>query len=342
MLSKKASGGHPQVNGAHINGKLDYFPELPRYTDPQTGFLSYLPRSWVPYAQLMRLDKPAGLYSYYICYLVSLLYAAAAAPEPPAPLVLLKILVALVPSLLLMRGAAVTWNDTIDQRFDRRVERTRHRPLARGAVSTPQALAFHLFLLALLHHYHHALDILPPAIRPHTLANVALAHVYPFTKRVTDFPQVYMGAVCCDGVFFAAAALGVPGEMYRANVALFGALTLWVVINDVVYAHQDAEDDAKIGVGSMAVRFRHSAKRLAGVLAVLHVTLLGVCGWWAGFGPVYFLGTVGTAGAFMFYYIYDVDLGSPAACGAWFYKQCWLGGSAVLAGFLGEYILKLG
>lgn len=98
------------VNTPLLPDKFNFFPHLPPYSDPTTGFISCLPKSWIPYAQLMRLDRPAGFYAFYFPYLIALAYAACIAPNPPAPLHMLKLVALLLPFNILLRGAACTWN----------------------------------------------------------------------------------------------------------------------------------------------------------------------------------------------------------------------------------------
>ncbi|KAI2464375.1 putative 4-hydroxybenzoate polyprenyl transferase [Annulohypoxylon bovei var. microspora] len=316
---------------------INFFPSLPPYSDPTTGVVSVLPRPWIPYAQLMRLDRPAGFYAFYFPYLIGLAYAACVAPEPPEPLTLLKLAAILLPFNILLRGAACTWNDTVDQHFDRRVARTRHRPLARGAVSTTQANLFTLAQILALYLFH-GLDLLPPCTTSYTAIAVGLFGIYALMKRVMHYPQVVLGVALA---FPAAAALGTD-PLSGPTLALFGANLLWTVTYDTIYAHQDVADDAKAGVKSMALRFRDSTKTLAGVLSVAQVGLLALCGVWADFGLVYFVSTVCGVAAAMAYYIYDVDLMRPESCGVWFHRQFWVVGAAFVAGFVGEYLLRLG
>ena len=124
--------GKPTTNPTQLlqDKDINFFPYLPPYSGPTTGFLSHLPKPSIPYAQLMRLDRPAGLYAFYFPYLIGLLYAAClASPSHPPPLDTLKLALLLLPFNILLRGAACTWNDTLDQRFDRRVARCNTSPL---------------------------------------------------------------------------------------------------------------------------------------------------------------------------------------------------------------------
>ncbi|KAI2626810.1 UbiA-domain-containing protein [Xylaria nigripes] len=362
-------------NGTKLNGTkntssnnktINYFPHLPDYTDPTTGILSILPRSWVPYAQLMRIDRPGGLYAFYFPYLIGLMYSACVAPQSIEPLELLTTAAILLPFNIVLRGAACTWNDTADQEFDRRVARCRHRPVARGAVSTMAAHMFTALQVAVL--YGATLFWFPAACMPHLAIIVVLCGVYALMKRVTYYPQVVLGVPLAWAVLFCAAALGmdpipfalsfvngyISGEktngdisakemgVAKASLALLTANILWTIIYDTIYAHQDVADDAKAGVKSMALKFRNSTKLLAAVFSIAQLGLLVLCGLWAGFGPLYFYGTVGGVGVALTYYIYDVDLSSPESCGQWFHDQFWVVGAPFISGFIGEYMKQRG
>lgn len=127
----------PVISTSHLD-------ELPSYVPPSKGFLSILPAAWVPYAQLMRLEKPGGLYAFYFPYVLGLFYAACIANDIISPSRLLREGALFLLGSIILRGAACTWNDNIDQEFDRKVARCRLRPIARGAVSSAQG---HLFTL---------------------------------------------------------------------------------------------------------------------------------------------------------------------------------------------------
>ncbi|KAI0018398.1 putative 4-hydroxybenzoate polyprenyl transferase [Xylariomycetidae sp. FL0641] len=322
-----------------LHGQSDFFPHLPGYSDPTEGLVSKLPSTWIPYAQLMRIDRPAGFYAFYVPYVIGILNAACIAPDTVDNTVLLKLLALMVPLNIVLRGASCCWNDTIDQEFDRRVERCRHRPIARRAVSTSQA---HFFTLSQLVVLFLMLASYPTACQLHMLIVVVLFGAYPFMKRITFFPQVFLGFPFAWALFFCIALLDVDpfGDNSLATLSLFFANILWTVTYDTIYAHQDVADDEKAGVKSMALRFRNNTKVLAAVLSTFQVALLGLCGKQAGFGFFYNLGTVcGTALA-LICYIYDVDLRSPSSCGFWFHAQFWLVGSTLASGFIGEYAAR--
>ncbi|KAK3945720.1 UbiA prenyltransferase [Diplogelasinospora grovesii] len=334
----------PAPTGSDSEDKtINFFPHLPPYTKPTTGLLSKLPVSWIPYAQLMRIDRPAGLYAFYFPYLIGLAYAACISPSPPDPLNLLIMAGQLLVFNIILRGAACTWNDTVDQDFDRRVARCRHRPVARGAVSTTAAHVFTVTQLGLLYILFEAFGF-PAGCRPHMLIAVVLFFIYALMKRITYFPQVVLGFPFAWAIPFCVAALDnlpVEQQYSTATLALFSANVLWTITYDTIYAHQDVDDDEKAGVKGMALRFRDTTKVLAGILSAGQVGLLAVTGVSAGFGGVYFVGTVGGVAAAMGYYIWDVDLKRPESCGKWFHDQFWIVGAAFMAGLTGEYVMQL-
>lgn len=117
------------------------------YKEPENGIFALLPRSWIPYAELTRLDRPQGFYAFYWHYLIGISFAACTAATLPDIPILLAITVYLAPWTVVLRGVVCTWNDIFDQDFDRQVKRTQFRPLARRAVSTTRAMLFSFFLM---------------------------------------------------------------------------------------------------------------------------------------------------------------------------------------------------
>lgn len=338
-LETAKSGSSPPLDN---KSRINYFPHLPAYSDPKTGLLSRLPSTWVPFAQLMRIDRPAGLYAFYFPFIIGLAYAACIAPAPPAPEAVMRTAAVLLPVNIVLRGIACTFNDMVDQGFDRQVERCRHRPIARGAVTTAQA---QLFILAQFGIGHLILRFagLPSACTPHLAVVAVLFCVYALMKRITYYPQVFLGIPFAWAVFICVAMLGMDPfrRDFAATSALFVANWLWTVVYDTIYAHQDVADDEKAGVKGMALRFKDSTKLLSSILLVAMLLSLVLSGVYAGFGSPYFIGTVGGVAVTMSYFIYDVDLKKPESCGAWFHDQFWIVGTGFLAGLVSEYIVKL-
>ncbi|PWY93854.1 hypothetical protein BO94DRAFT_420547, partial [Aspergillus sclerotioniger CBS 115572] len=253
--------------------------EESEYTPPQTGLLSTLPSSWVPYAELIRIDKPHGIYLVWVPHIVGLAYASAIGPSPAPLHTLYTRALRLMLWAALCRSAGCVWNDTVDQDFDRKTARCRNRPIARGAVTTSQAhiyaaVLFSLALLSLKGISSHAM----------TVAGIValLSLVYPFCKRFTSFPQVVLGCSLGLTVVLSAWTLDVDvlaGRNRIPTMCLMLAIVLLIVFYDVVYATQDTADDVKSGVKGMAVLFRNHLLVLlwglvcgiAGVLSVLGV-----------------------------------------------------------------------
>ncbi|KAL9118843.1 MAG: hypothetical protein Q9187_004600, partial [Circinaria calcarea] len=175
------------------------------YHPPQTGLLSYLPSSWVPYAELVRLDRPTGILYFYLPFLFGLLYAACVAQPITPPSSLFTTHIPLFISIVLLRGAAVAWNDVVDRDLDRQVARCRFRPVARGAVSQTNGVAFaaaHMLIWSLIL-YH-----LPTQCVYYSIPYAILHVLYPLSKRVTDYAPLFLGLTFAWGVFVSGAALG--------------------------------------------------------------------------------------------------------------------------------------
>ena len=320
------------LNGKQGLSKSQSPSKTTPYVPSQKGFLSTLPSSWVPYAELMRLGKPAGLYAFYFPYIIGTCYAACIADEAP-PLEQMIFLGGffLVGSVIL-RGAACAWNDNIDQDFDRKVTRCRHRPIARGAVSTTQG---HLFTVALTCTGLPLFAFLPLQCLYHAVPITLLFALYPFAKRVTYYPQVILGFPFAWAIFMSCAALNVDPFTSRSLVptaSLFTANVLWTIIYDTIYAHQDIRDDVKAGVKSMAVRFADTTKLLAATLAAAQLALLVLTGWLAGLSPVDFVGSCAGALVSLASMIVLVDLGDPTSCAWWFEWGFWFCGGKCCGG----------
>ena len=205
------------------------------------GLIGALPRSWRPFASLMRLDRPIGAWLlFWPCA-----WSVALAGVGRGGWLLIALLGL---GAFAMRSAGCVYNDIIDRDLDQKVERTRLRPLASGAASVRSAwillvLLSLIGLVVLLQ-----LDRLAQLIALGSLAPVA---AYPFMKRITWWPQAWLGLV-----FSWAALVGWPavtGEIGWTALLLYGGSILWVIGYDTIYALQDREDDALVGVKSSAL-----------------------------------------------------------------------------------------
>ena len=273
------------------------------YTDIRAGgWVARLPEAWRPYALLMRLDRPIGS---WLLVLPGFWAFALAAPSWGRGL-WLAFLFGL--GAVLMRGAGCVVNDLWDRDLDRQVERTAGRPLASGAVKPKQALAL---LVALLLVSFLILVQLPwSAILLGVLSLVPIA-LYPLAKRVTDWPQAVLGLV-----FSWAAPTGyaaATGGLDAAAFALWAAGFFWILGYDTIYAHQDREDDALVGIRSTALRFGDRTRPFLAACYAATLALLALSGWLAGlswwFAPALLL-----PAALLARQVVALDIRDPALC----------------------------
>lgn len=203
----------------------------------------FLPGPWRPYARLARLDRPIGTWLLlFPCW-----WSIALAGPGLARGLWLFALFGL--GALLMRGAGCTFNDIVDRDFDARVARTADRPVASGQIRVKQAIVFMIAQMAL------AFLILiqfPPFAIGVGVASLVLVFTYPLMKRITWWPQFFLGLAFNWGALLGYAA--VTGTLDWAPVLLYVAGIFWTLGYDTIYAHQDKEDDALIGVKSSALR----------------------------------------------------------------------------------------
>lgn len=341
-LEKSLSNG-PAVSSLPSNPR-DQFAHLPPYAPPTTPLFRILPTALVPYAELMRLHRPAGYYAFYFPHLFGTLYASVLSPSPPSPTTLLHANLLFAAGSIILRGAACTWNDVCDADYDRQVARCRHRPVARRAVSPLQAHCFtcaqSIIGLGLL--YQLPREVLPPAA-----LLVSTMAFYPFCKRFTNYPQVVLGFSFALGQLVGAAAMGfdIRGEHNTAVIGgvacLYLANVLNTIIYDAVYAHQDLQDDLRAGVHSVAVAWRDNTKPILSVLATLEVGLLASAGYYFDLGPLYLCGAVAGTAAVLGSMINRVRLDVRESCYSWFARIIHLTGVTLAGGLCTEYLRRL-
>jgi 4-hydroxybenzoate polyprenyltransferase len=257
-----------------------------------------------PYLRLGRFDRPIGAWLLLLPCWWSLGLAAvrAAAPVDLGDTILFLI------GAFAMRGAGCTWNDIVDRDLDARVERTRSRPIPSGQVSVAGAAAF-LMLQALV-----GLAVLLQFNRFTILiglASLAVVAVYPFMKRITYWPQIVLGLAFSWG-----ALMGWPaifGRLDPPALLLYAGSISWVIGYDTIYAHQDREDDALIGIKSTALLFGESTKPMLAIFFTVAVVFIGWAGWSAGGGLVFALGLLAFAGH-LAWQLGRLDIDDPALC----------------------------
>ncbi|TNE67644.1 MAG: 4-hydroxybenzoate octaprenyltransferase [Rhodobacteraceae bacterium] len=220
-----------------------------------------------PYLRLSRADRPVGTWLLLIpCWWGALLASAEAGT---LSLRTIWIMIGCALGAWLMRGAGCTWNDITDRDFDDKVERTKSRPIPSGQVTVKQAATWMIvqsLIACVILLTFGKLAILLGIV---SLLPVA---VYPFAKRFTWWPQVFLGIAFNWGALLAYAA--VAGKLSMAPVFLYLAGIAWTIFYDTIYAHQDKEDDALIGVKSTARRFGEETPRWLKRFLVITVVLM--------------------------------------------------------------------
>ena len=242
---------------------------------------------------------------------------------------------------LIMRAAGCTINDLWDRNLDLHVERTKFRPIARGAVSPRKAVVFTgAQLLA-------GLGVLlqfPYQCLWYGIPSLCLVTTYPLAKRVTYYPQAVLGLTFSWGAIMGFPALGVDlladRHALAAAAALYSSCATWTVLYDMIYAHMDIKDDVAAGIKSIALRHEHNTKAVLSGLAVVQVSLLAAAGVAAGGGPVFFIGSCGSAAVSLGLMIRRVQLKSVQSCWWWFKNGCLLTGGGISLGMFGEYVAQ--
>ena len=239
-----------------------------RVADATGNWVDTRAPSWSrPYLRLSRFDRPIGSWLLLMpCWWSAALAAGIAHDARPLPLVIVLFFI----GAFVMRGAGCTWNDITDRDLDAKVERTRSRPIPAGQVSVPQAFAF-LVLQALI-----GLAVLLQFNRFAIMTGIAslvIVAVYPFMKRITWWPQVVLGLAFSWGALMGFAVI--LGRIDLTALVLYAGSIAWVIGYDTIYAHQDAEDDALIGIKSTARLFGAATHRALVVFYALAVVLIG-------------------------------------------------------------------
>jgi 4-hydroxybenzoate polyprenyltransferase len=266
---------------------------------------TWAPRWSRPYLRLSRLDRPIGSWLLLMpCWWSAALAAGVTHSVGQLP----QIIVLFFIGAFIMRGAGCTWNDITDRDLDARVERTRSRPIPAGQVSVRQAAVF-LIVQALI-----GLMVLLQFNRFAVVTGIAsliVVAVYPFMKRITWWPQVVLGLAFSWGALMGFAVT--LGRIDATALALYAGSIAWVIGYDTIYAHQDSEDDALIGIKSTARLFGARTAQALLVFYGLAVVLIGVALMLAGAGFAAWIGLVAFA-THLIWQINRLPIGDPALC----------------------------
>lgn len=309
------------------------------YKRPTTGIFPYLPASWVPYAELMRIDRPGGFITFYLPCLLGIVYATAIGSVQPSLLLIIDRCVTILLCCVFARGASCTWNDSVDRDFDRKVARCRVRPISRGAVTRRQAHIWGIIqtvLMLLL------VARMPTAVLPYMGAIISLAMLYPFAKRFTYYPQAVLGSTFGVGSLLCARSVDfnpLQDEILVPSACIVGINACWSMIYDTIYAHQDVADDIHVGVKGMAVKYQNS-KVLLSFLSFVMVSMLATIGVQTELGLGYFVFAIGGTSLSLAVTIKSVNLKDEINCGWWFSHGYSLVGMSILSGLLIESLMK--
>jgi 4-hydroxybenzoate polyprenyltransferase len=276
-----------------------------RVADSTGNWVDGLAPRWTrPYLRLARLDRPIGSWLLLLPCWWSVGLAGVAAHQP----VNLWHVALFFVGAFAMRGAGCTWNDIVDRNLDAKVERTRSRPIPSGQVTVTAGAVFlvvqALVGLAVLVQFNRFAIVCG-------IASLAIVAVYPFMKRVTYWPQIGLGLSFSWGALMGWAAAF--GRLDPPAYLLYAGSIAWVIGYDTIYAHQDREDDALIGIHSTALLFGARTKPMLAVCYGVAVVLLALAGMSAHMGLVAVLGLSAFA-LHLAWQIARLDIDDPDNC----------------------------
>ena len=277
-----------------------------RVADATGNWVDTVAPSWSrPYLRLARFDRPIGSWLLLMpCWWSAALSAGIAHRLDRLPLDVLLFFV----GAFVMRGAGCTWNDITDRDLDAKVERTRSRPIPAGQVSVKAALVFLVAqalagLVVLLQFNRFAIAT--------GIASLLIVAIYPFMKRITWWPQIVLGLAFSWGALMGFAATF--GRLDLTAFVLYAGSICWVIAYDTIYAHQDAEDDALIGIKSTARLFAERTHEALVIFYGMAVVLIGAAFALAGSGVAAWIGLALFA-VQLGWQVRRLDISDPALC----------------------------
>lgn len=298
-----------------------------------TPLYRVLPEKWIPYAELMRLEKPGGT---HLLLIPSLWGITMAAYSVHAPLTTTLSAIALFSiGAVIMRGAGCTINDIWDRDLDNQVARTMERPITSGRVSVNQAVGF---LAAECFAGLAVLLSLPFECFYLGALSLPFVFTYPLFKRFTYYPQIMLSITFSWGCLLGFPAVHAPLNLWVA-VPLFLSKFFWSMSYDTVYAHQDKMYDIKAGIKSTALKWQDKSRSIIYGMTAVQASLYGFAGFMNHMGPGFFLfGAYGMTR--MFLKLRKVNLDNPDDC--WkFFNDNIRTGYILWFGIVVDYVLQL-
>ncbi|MBP6521078.1 4-hydroxybenzoate octaprenyltransferase [Shewanella sp.] len=284
-----------------------------------------LKQKWDVYSRLTRIDRPIGTLLLMWPCLMALMLAAGGMPD-------LKVLIIFIIGVVIMRACGCIINDYADRDLDSFVERTKSRPLASGEISTKEALI--LFVVLGLSAFGLVL-LLNGLVVKLSVVGIILTIIYPFTKRITNMPQMFLGVVWSWSIPMAYAAQ--TGEVPIEAWWLFAANWFWTVAYDTMYAMVDRDDDLKVGIKSTAILFGKYDRQIIGLFQLAALACFIAAGWSADRGLLYGLGLLTFVG-FSTYQQMLIFERERAPCFKAFLNNNWAG-LALFVGLGADYLV---
>jgi len=275
------------------------------------------------YAELIRLDKPIGVYLLLWPTLWALAIAGEGAPD-------IWIIFVFVSGVFLLRSAGCAINDYADRHIDPHVERTKDRPLASGRISEKEVLLVFVVLASLAYLLVLSLNRFTVLL---SIGGILLAASYPFMKRYHYLPQVHLGAAFGWAIPMAFAAQ--TGHLPKQAWLLYVAILVWTVAYDTMYSMVDRDDDLKIGIKSSAILFGEYDRVMIGLFQFLFILTLCLVGIDLEFSAIYYL-ALALASLFLLYEQLLIVYRLPEYCFRAFLHNHWVG-AIVFAGIMGHY-----
>ena len=282
------------------------------------------PRAW-DFIQLIRLDKPIGIYLLLWPTLAALWIAGGGSPS-------IKNIIVFFFGVVLMRSAGCIINDFADRNFDGHVERTKDRPLASKRISSKEAFVFFMILLVFAFILALCTNLTTIIL---SFGAILVAASYPFMKRFTNYPQVVLGAAYSWGILMVFTAES--GQLPWYAWLLFFANVVWTVAFDTYYAMSDREDDLKIGIKSTAIAFGVFDRTIIATLQACNIISIAIVGWYLSFNGFFYLGLLLAMVCYVWEY-YSTKTLESLCCFKAFLHNHWAGLAILLGIVLNYYI----
>ncbi|GEQ98954.1 4-hydroxybenzoate octaprenyltransferase [Iodidimonas gelatinilytica] len=274
------------LTGADGKGFVATMTDTIKTPDSVVSWVGRMPRATRPYLRLMRADRPAGFW-----LLMWPAWWSTAFALPPSTPDFWRFCALFFIGSIVMRGAGCTWNDIVDRKLDKAVARTALRPIPAGEVSVQKAILFAIVLS--LSGFAVLVQLNSFAILLGVLSLIPVT-IYPFAKRITNWPQAVLGLTFNWGALMGwAAAFGTLGPV---PLLLYAGCLFWTLGYDTIYAHQDKADDAIVGVKSTALKLGNQSARWIAGFYLIFLIATGFAGSLAGFGWGWWPGLVALAG----------------------------------------------